>query len=72
MKKMHCCDRMEAQVNYQCPDHENPFECPDHLIGYSAVFDEYGIMIHDGGSSMIKINFCPWCGAKLAKSIRDR
>ncbi|WP_372497657.1 DUF6980 family protein [Priestia megaterium] len=22
-------------------------------------------MIHDGGSSIIGISFCPWCGAKL-------
>ncbi|GAA4426681.1 hypothetical protein GCM10023188_09060 [Pontibacter saemangeumensis] len=27
----------------------------------------YGIPIHDGGSSMIVINYCPWCGSKLSK-----
>ncbi len=25
----------------------------------------YGIPIHDGGTSIIKINYCPWCGTKL-------
>lgn len=25
----------------------------------------FGIPIHDGGSSIVKINFCPWCGTKL-------
>jgi hypothetical protein len=25
----------------------------------------FGLPIHDGGSSFIKINFCPWCGKKL-------
>ncbi|MEZ4797340.1 MAG: hypothetical protein R2785_09230 [Flavobacteriaceae bacterium] len=27
----------------------------------------YGIPIHDGGSSIIEINFCPWCGTNLKK-----
>ena len=27
----------------------------------------YGIPIHDGGSSIIKINYCPWCRNKLKK-----
>ncbi|MBL7896337.1 MAG: hypothetical protein JNK50_13655 [Bacteroidia bacterium] len=26
---------------------------------------EFGIPIHDGGTSFIKINYCPWCGHKL-------
>lgn len=26
---------------------------------------EIGIPIHDGGSSMIKITYCPFCGSKL-------
>jgi hypothetical protein len=25
----------------------------------------YGIPIHDGGTSVIQINHCPWCGSKL-------
>ncbi|PHR69024.1 MAG: hypothetical protein COA67_11510 [Lutibacter sp.] len=25
----------------------------------------YGIPIHDGGMSVVKINFCPWCGENL-------
>ena len=27
----------------------------------------FGIPIHDGGSSLIQINFCPWCGTNLKK-----
>ncbi|WP_412762571.1 DUF6980 family protein [Priestia aryabhattai] len=26
---------------------------------------EYGLIIHDGGSSIIGISFCLWCGKKL-------
>ena len=40
-------------------------------IDYDSVMTHYkkggifGIPIHDGGSSFIKINYCPWCGTKL-------
>ncbi|WP_438824020.1 DUF6980 family protein [Bacillus sp. JJ1773] len=33
------------------------------------IFDEkhndYGLIIHDGGTSSIGISFCPWCGSKI-------
>jgi hypothetical protein len=32
----------------------------DTIIKYIANFDEYGIPIHDGGSSFIIIAYCPW------------
>jgi hypothetical protein len=72
MGKKHCCDMMEKQINYKCPEHINAFDCPDILISYTATFDEYGIIIHDGGISVIGINFCPWCGSHLPESKRDR
>jgi len=28
----------------------------------------YGIPIHDGGSSIIEIKHCPWCGTELKKA----
>ena len=40
-------------------------------INYDSVITQYkkgkafGIPIHDGGSSFIRINYCPWCGKKL-------
>jgi hypothetical protein len=40
-------------------------------ILYIAKFDEYGIPVLDGGSSIITLEFCPWCGAKLQPSKRD-
>ncbi|RLD29804.1 MAG: hypothetical protein DRI75_02120 [Bacteroidetes bacterium] len=27
----------------------------------------YGIPIHDGGTSIIEIKYCPWCGKNLKK-----
>ena len=43
---------------------------PDAIIIGDKVFKskknkDYGIIIHDGGSSFITIKFCPWCGKKL-------
>jgi hypothetical protein len=67
-----CCERMRAAVDFQCDQHETPFECPDALIYYSEKFDEYGIIIHDGGPSFSLIAFCPWCGTKLPESQRDK
>lgn len=61
---------MQDHVLFECPDHADPFDCPDTLVCYSEVFDEYGLMVHDGGSSLILIAFCPWCGKKLPDSKR--
>ena len=67
----HCCETMKYQVNIKCEIHANPYDCPDTLITYHQQFDEYGLIIHDGGSSSIEINYCPWCGTKLPDSKRD-
>jgi hypothetical protein len=63
--KTHCCEAMTRNVNHQCDQHENPFDCPDNLISYDIRSDEYGIMVHDGGSSCVHIDYCPWCGQRL-------
>lgn len=62
---------MEKQINHKCDQHSDPFECADNLIFYSTRFDEYGIIIHDGGASFSRISYCPWCGTKLPNSKRD-
>lgn len=67
----HCCEMMETQINNKCDQHEDPFDCPNNLIYYSVRFDEYGIIIHDGGSSYSHIHYCPWCGTKLPFTKRD-
>ncbi len=68
---MHCCDEMKSAVESECAEHSDRFSCPDALISYAAQFNEYGIIIHDGGSSTKLISFCPWCGSKLPESKRD-
>ncbi|HQU82415.1 MAG TPA: hypothetical protein PKY59_04785 [Pyrinomonadaceae bacterium] len=66
----HCCELMKTRTEFVCEKHESPFDCADSLIYYSKRFNEYGLIIHDSGSSFIKIDFCPFCGKKLPKSKR--
>ncbi|MDX6741710.1 hypothetical protein R9X44_18110 [Actinocorallia sp. A-T 12471] len=56
---------MRYHLTPRCDQHDDPFDCPDQLIWHSAKRRRWGLIIHDGGASMIKIKFCPWCGAKL-------
>ena len=69
----HCCADMAKAVANDCIEHaDDGFACADLLVAYSPVFDEYGLLIHDGGASMLLISHCPWCGTKLPGSARDR
>jgi hypothetical protein len=68
----HCCEAMTCQVNWHCDTHPDRYDCPDVLISFVARYREYGLIVHDGGSSYIVIGHCPWCGARLPRSQRDR
>lgn len=59
---------MQEDLDYQCPDHPNPADCPDHLIAYHERDKTYGLWVHDGGRSFIQINYCPWCGTDLRQA----
>jgi hypothetical protein len=60
----HCCDRMREAAENVCDEHPDRFDCPDCLV--SRFLDgRYGLIIHDGGSSVVIIRFCPWCGTEL-------
>ena len=61
----HCCEMMRSNVENACDLHTDRFECPDALIHYSERGNDFGLIIHDGGCSVIGIAFCPWCGTKL-------
>jgi len=67
----HCCDQMKYASTLDCDQHQDEFSCPDVLILYLEKFDEYGIIIRDGGCSFSMINYCPWCGVNLPESKRD-
>jgi hypothetical protein len=67
-----CCDALRERVEQRCDEHPDPFDCPDKLVSFSPKFQEFGLIVHDGGSSSIGIDYCPWCGAGLPASARDR
>ncbi len=63
---------MKRTVEYRCEQHSDSYECPDNLVVYIEKFDEFGLIVHDGGHSFSVIQYCPWCGQKLPDSKRDR
>jgi hypothetical protein len=63
---------MRREAEFVCDQHPDRFDCPDTLLDYSPKLREYGLIVHDGGSSIREISFCPWCGARLPASLRDR
>ena len=40
-------------------------------IFYEAKFREYSLMLFESEAHQL-IHFCPWCGAELPSSLRDR
>ena len=60
---MYCCPDLAYHITNRCVKHDNAFDCPDSVIVPTS--QGYGLPIHDGGSSFIEINYCPWCGANL-------
>jgi hypothetical protein len=72
IRKKPCCDQMAENLSVKCDIHVDEYECPDCLIAYSRKYNEYGIIVHDGGTSYVLILYCPWCGAKLPESKRER
>jgi hypothetical protein len=63
--KKHCCEDIAYHANFECEIHENPYKCPNKIIIFDKRNNDYGLIIHDGGTSSISIDFCPWCGSKL-------
>jgi hypothetical protein len=60
-----CCESMKYFSTLNCSEHSNINECPDVLV---AIHDEsFGLIIHDGGTSQIAIEYCPWCGTNLGE-----
>jgi len=67
-----CCAAMSAALAFTCAQHADPFDCADSLIVYNETFDEFGLVVHDGGASYVLIACGPWCGVRLPESQRDR
>lgn len=61
---------MGWQLSHECADHPNPWDCPDALIG-SFEDGRIGLMIHDGGTSLVLIAYCPWCATPTGVELDD-
>lgn len=59
-----CCTKMTYYLTF---DKKTKEINPDAIIRFAKRTKEYGIPIHDGGSSYILIKHCPWCGTRLTK-----
>lgn len=66
----HCCVEMEYYL-IEYYKEKKELKVDSKHINYDSVviFDKsqkcYGIPIHDGGNSYIKIKYCPWCGSSI-------
>ena len=60
---------MAAQLAVKCDNHDLE-DCPASVMGYWRAALEYGLRIHDGGTAMILVDYCPWCRARLRPDSR--
>lgn len=62
-----CCIVMAYHIAGSLDDSGNIKYDDTDVIMHKWKDGTFGIPIHDGGPSIVKINFCPWCGIKLLK-----
>lgn len=55
-----------------CRDLLNTINSDESPIRYIKKYREFGILILDGGTSMMIIKYCPYCGEKLPEQLRDK
>ena len=56
-----CCRQMKTAIDSE--------EIP--IVQFVEI-RELGLRVLDGGSSVIRLTYCPWCGQRLPESLRDR
>jgi len=62
-----CCRDMEEALRWEGRDPDPPKFLAGFMIWFCVKRHHYGIPIFGPGGSTIRINFCPWCGANLAR-----
>lgn len=67
-----CCHVMTEQMRLCLDTQPNPLDSPDVFLVWVSALDEYGIPVRDGSGSIRLIRYCPWCGARLPESKRER
>ena len=67
---MYCCKDMEKANTFNCNSCLDKFDCVDTMI-HRRKDGTYGIIVHDGGTSIVEISFCPWCGVNLTPAMEN-
>lgn len=57
-----CCATMRQILRASSPCLLHGLQCPE-IILRRVESGAIGIVVHDGGTSVLEIKFCPWCGA---------
>lgn len=61
----YCCITMANHI-FLSYDDNGEIDYGNHdVIMHKWEDGTYGIPVQDGGGSVVKINFCPWCGSNL-------
>ena len=66
--KEYCCVDMALRISESLDENEEIKYDDVDVVMNKWSDGTFGIPIHDGGTSVIAINFCPWCGNKLKKN----
>jgi hypothetical protein len=63
--KKYCCINMAYRLIEEKKSKGKAKIDFDSIMTHYKKGNVFGIPIHDGGSSFIKIDYCPWCGKLL-------
>jgi hypothetical protein len=63
--RKYCCIDMAYHIIEDKKEKESGKTNYDCVITHHKKGKSFGIPIHDGGASFIRIKYCPWCGKKL-------
>jgi hypothetical protein len=58
------CIHVAYHSTHTCDEHTDAWECPDMTLVRTAA--GFGIPVRNGGTSVIRIDYCPWCGISLS------
>lgn len=68
----HCCSKMKDAVESVCDEHTDRSIVRMRWSAIPRSLMSMASSCTHGGSSIVAVEFCPWCGAKLPESKRDR
>ena len=58
------CPHTAYYSQHRCDIHDDAWDCPDTML-VRCEDKSFGLPVRDGGTSLIAISHCPWCGIKL-------